>query len=259
MLKNFYCALLGIVVLAGFALPGTVKGDEKSSMKEGSSMTSEEAAKHWEQGLAKCLLLGNQEEVLMGEFASERAQSDDVRQFAQQMVKKHNEAIAKLERYAPGAMDTEALGKRVESARSDWKSGKESMPVSSESEDNSKKTGSSSNKNSEKNRGQTDFQHPMHAMSAIQQQMAENCIAIAQSELSQLDKDQFDRAYMSQQICAHVMTLAKLKTLQAYAPADLKPLIESEEKTTRSHLDEAKKICKRLESKSETSAGKRND
>jgi predicted outer membrane protein len=98
--------------------------------------------------------------------------------------------------------------------------------------------------------------HMMQMMTTISQQMAENCIALTESELSQVDKDQFDRAFIGQQICSHIATLAKLKTLEPYAPVELKSYIESAEKVTRAHLDQAKNICKQWDSKSSASTNR---
>src|SRR5688572_11371786 len=46
-----------------------------------------------DQHIAVCLLLGNQEEVALGQFAQDRAQHPEVKQFAQMMAQEHQEAI----------------------------------------------------------------------------------------------------------------------------------------------------------------------
>jgi predicted outer membrane protein len=92
----------------------------------------------------------------------------------------------------------------------------------------------------------------------MRQQMAENCIALTQAELMQTEKDQFDKAYMGQQICAHIGMLAEIKTLENYATGELKPIIQSVGKSTRQHLDQAKNICKQLETKTASRTERRN-
>jgi len=50
--------------------------------------------------LASCLLLGNQKEVTISQFAAERAKNEKVKEFARQMVKEHTQAISMLQRFA---------------------------------------------------------------------------------------------------------------------------------------------------------------
>jgi predicted outer membrane protein len=255
MLKKSLCVFLGVVFAAGLALaqsPGVMKDNPRGTMKEGDAASADQMAQHWQQNVARCLLLDNQGQVVLGEFALERAQNPEVRQFAQSMVKGHNECVAKLQRFVPDALTTDALNKQVMAIRAQIKSEKGTMPVSSEMGDMSRKMESVGD---QKNMGK----NFMHMIPAMQQQMAENCLAYKQAELSNLDKDEFDRAYVGLQIFTHVDALAKLRTFENFAPADLKPIITSEISAVQSHLDEAKKICKQLNGKSATSTNRTNE
>ena len=53
-----------------------------------------------EQHLAACLIIDNQGQVALAEFAQEQSQNDEVKQFAQQMVQEHTECISKLQQFA---------------------------------------------------------------------------------------------------------------------------------------------------------------
>jgi predicted outer membrane protein len=98
----------------------------------------------------------------------------------------------------------------------------------------------------------------MHMIPAMQQQMAENCLAYMQAELANVDRDQFDKAYIGLQTFTHVANLAKLRTFENFAPADLKPIITSEINTVQSHLEEARNLCKQL-NKSSNSTNRENE
>jgi predicted outer membrane protein len=261
MRKQLLGAILAGVFCAGIAFAqGPVMKDQSRDMaKEEHSMSPEKMAQHWQENTARCLLLGNQAEVLMSEFALEHVQNPELKEFAQSMVKNHNECIAKLERYVPGAPSTEALGKWASTVRSELKMDKGTMPVSSEMGDTSKKMEPpmSSMAHEGKMMGM-EGKNFMHAIPAMQQQMAANCIAYTQAELSQLDKDRFDRAYLGQQIFFHIDTLAKLKALENFSPAELKPIIDSEITATQTHLEQAKNICKQWDAKTAKSENKKN-
>ncbi len=258
MWKQCSCFLLGAVFFASCAMaqaPGVVKDTTRGTMKKGATMTSEQMAQHWQENLARCLLLSDQGQVLIGDFALERAQNPEVRQFAQAMVKNHNEWIAKLEPFVPDAPNTDALNKRVYAIFTELKSEKGTVPVTSETGETSRKAEvpALATNGSEKTTGM-EAKHFMHMIPAMQQQMVENCVAYTQWEFSQLDKNQFDKAYIDWQIFSHINALAKLKTLQNFAPAKLKPIIESETTAVQSNLEQAKNICKQLQGKTAASA-----
>jgi predicted outer membrane protein len=255
MWKKSLCICVGVVFVAGVALaqaPGVMQDNPRGTAKEGDTASANQMAQHWQQNVARCLLLDNQGQVILGEFALERAQNPEVRQFAQSMVKGHNECVAKLQRLVPDALTTDALNKRVVAVRTQIKSDKGTMPVSSETGEMARKMESTGD---QKNMGK----NFMHMIPAMQQQMAENCLAYKQAELSNLDKDEFDRAYISLQVFTHVDALAKLKTFENFAPADLKPIITSEISAVQSHLDEAKNICKQLHGKISASTSRVNE
>jgi predicted outer membrane protein len=240
MWKKVLCVFLGVVCVACLALaqaPAVTTDNPRDTVRSDENATPEPMAQHWRQNVARCILLDNQGAVILNEFALEKLQNPEVRQFAQSMVKGHNEWVAKLQRFVPDAPSTDALSKRVYAIRNQIKSEKGTMPVSSEIGE-----GRRMENMNEKDMGK----HFMHMIPAMQQQMAENCLAYMQAELSNVDKDQFDKAYIGLQIFAHTADLAKLKTFENFAPADLKPIITSQINTVQSHLEEARSLCKQL-------------
>jgi predicted outer membrane protein len=242
MWKKVLCVFLSVVCVACIAIaqaPAVTTDKPRDTMKSGDTATPEQMAQHWKQNVARCILLDNQGAVILNEFALEKLQNPEVRQFAQSMVKGHNEWVAKLQRFVPDAPSTDALSKRVYAIRNQIKSEKGTMPVSAETGEGARRM---ENMN-EKDMGK----HFMHMIPAMQQQMAENCLAYMQAELSNVDKDQFDKAYIGLQVFTHVADLAKLRTFENFAPADLKPIITSEINTVQSHLGEARNLCKQLD------------
>jgi len=69
-------------------LPG--RQSQQSSAQSGGSS-------HNDSQLASCLLVDNQNEIALAEFAQQRSQSNEVKQFAQQMVQDHKQMVSKLQ------------------------------------------------------------------------------------------------------------------------------------------------------------------
>jgi predicted outer membrane protein len=261
MCKRFLYAFLGVAVLTSYAVaqvPGTMRENETTT--QGQAMTSDQMAQMWQQNAARCMLLDNQAGVLINEFSLERIQNPEVKQFAQSLVKDHNDLVAKLQRFVPGSLTTDAVSKRVSAIRAQLKSEKGTMPVTTEAGDSSRRTEVPAPAVTEdQGRMSMEGKNMMQIIPAMQQTMAENCVAFTEAELSQVDKDQFDKAYIGQQIYAHVDALAKLKTMETFAPASLKPIIQSASTTVQSHLDQAKNICKQLDEKKSSSSHREHE
>lgn len=256
--KRILFVFLTVVAVAGIAfaqqVPGTLQDNTRDTMRsdEGapSQMTPEQMKQHWQQNVARCLLLDNQGEVLINEFALERIQSPEVRQFAQTMVKDHNEMINKLQRFVPNAPTTDAVNKRISAIRMQLKSEKGTMPVTTDTDENNRRTEvPSPSMNGDREKMLMEGKNFMQLIPALQQTMAENCVAYTEAELSQMDKDMFDKAFMGQQIFNHVDALAKLRAMETFAPANVKPVVQQAIPIVQHHLDDARNICKQLENK----------
>jgi len=169
------------------------------------------------QAIAGCLLLGNQEEVALAEFAQSRAQNPRVKEFAQMMIQDHEQALAKLTRIAPElAQQAAALREAQTGARN-----AAAEPF-----------------------GQTAAAG--HQVFALQKRVAQECLALTQQELGQKQGPEFDECYMGSQVGAHIGMLAKLRGSQQFASGELKQVIQEAEQTVQKHLDQAKQIAKEV-------------
>ena len=79
-------------------------------------------------------------------------------------------------------------------------------------------------------------------MKAVKQQ----CLQLTEKELGSPQGAEFDKAYMGQQVTAPLGKLAQLRGSREFAGAQLQPVIAEGEKTTESHLAEAKKIMQQI-------------
>ena len=95
-MKAFYTKLLIATVGVSLSLMPALRADDKSTEKErGRSSEHSEDAKFIKQAS-----IGGMAEVKMGELASQRGQSQSVKQFGERLKKDHEEANQKLQQIA---------------------------------------------------------------------------------------------------------------------------------------------------------------
>jgi putative membrane protein len=171
------------------------------------------------QAIAGCLLLGNQEEIAIAEFAESRAQDPQVKQFAQLMVDDHEKAVAKLTQVAP-QLAQQAAAIRGQSASAANGAGQQQTTSAG--------------------------QGAANPMFALQQRATQECLALTQKELGQKQGAEFDQCYVGSQVGAHIGMLAKLRASQQFATGELKQIIQEAEPTVQKHLDHAKKLAEQV-------------
>jgi hypothetical protein len=256
MWKWLICGLLVAVVLVGYVVaqrpmvtpdnPRTTPYPSNAT-KEGQIVGQDQWAQHFQQSLATCLLLGNQEQILINDFAVSRLQNADVKKFATTLANNSKEAVAKLQRFAPNAPNTEMIGRRVSGIRLGMSEGV-IHPVAWDEGYKSDVTGAPSAANA----AVWDKDNPMKIFSTIQQSAVENCIALTQHEFTLVDKNMIDHAYLAQQFYTNVTMLAKLRAIEPYVTGDLKTIVDNSLKTVQANMDEAKNLCKKLQGNTTT-------
>ena len=187
------------------------------------------AGDNLDQKIAVCLLLGNQEEVALSQFAQQRSQNEQVRKFAQQMIEHHQEAISKIEQAAPEAANLNLQlrgGTEGEAAVSTSASGV--RPASAEEPVATTSAG-----------------HDQRAVQLVQS-VKQECLNLTQQELAQKQGVEFDKAYIGQQVGAHIGMLAELRGSKNFATGQLQQVISEGEQMTQKHLAEAKQIMSQL-------------
>jgi len=188
------------------------------------------------QEIAVWILLGNEEEVALGQFAESRAQHPEVKKFAQQMVEHHRQVIQKVQEAAP-----ETAGHNLQLKSTTNPRGAASATPTSQA--SGVRTASA----------ETPIAAPQanHNQQGVQlaQAIKQECLNLTEQELGQKQGVEFDKAYIGQQIGAHMGMLAQLRGSRQFASGDLKPLIDEGEKMTQQHLDQAKQIMAQLKDK----------
>lgn len=208
-----FCNCFALLALVGgslsFANAAEIAPPQRSSAQ--SQLAGTQAnEENLDNQIAACMLLGNQEEAALGQYAEQHAQHEQVKKFAMMLVEHHGKAVAMIQQAAPEVADLQlTIG---------------------ESESSSKPAPS-----------------PQGAAASDRsidmiQQVKGQCLALTQKELDQYQGTEFDKAFIGQQLGAHLGMLAQLRGSKNFASPELQKVIAEGEKMTIAHMVEAKKI-----------------
>lgn len=211
------------------ATPGAAP---RATTQPGSVAAANQTAGGLNNEIAACLVLGNQEEVALAQFADQRSQNPEVKRFAQQMIEHHQKALAKIEQAAP---ETASWKLQLRSGAAERGAASASatgvQPASAEVE---VATNNAANASQQRQFVQ------------LAQQIKQECLNLTEQELAQKQGTEFDKAYVGQQIGAHIGMLAQLRGSKNFASGQLQQVIEEGEQMTQQHLAEAKQIMSQL-------------
>jgi putative membrane protein len=157
--------------------------------------------------MAGWVIVGNQAEVQLGQLAEGKAQTEQVRKFAREMVQEHSKLIQKLQQAVPGTqagIQRQGAGQPTHAAGGD-------------------------------------------SLTAIKRQIGARVMAMTKQALQNKQGAEFDKAYMNQQLVAHTKMLATLQVLEQHAGGKLQPLLQQGVTTTAHHLQQVKQILSALE------------
>jgi predicted outer membrane protein len=251
--------------LGGQVIQSTQAGGQPASQAGGQStahQTSSQQSMQHGQGqdltsfIVHKLRLGNESEVQLGQLATQQAKNSKVKEFAQQMVQEHQQMIQKLQGVHGGA-----------GAAGNASSQNQSQPGTSANAQRGT-TVRPGDPGSAGSLGGAPEQHATGGVSAgansndkVPAQLVamseQHCRTKAQMTQQMLQKhkgEDFDMAYIGQQILAHTDMLAELQALHSANMPQLQPIVAEAEKATREHLDMATGIAEQLKGSSSSSS-----
>jgi predicted outer membrane protein len=191
-----------------------------------------------DQQFIACLIIDNKGEVELAKFAQARAQSKEVKDFAEQMINDHGEFVTKLQQLQA------ANGATPRDARTERRRGDETLPA--------RRPGVAADATAERG-------GPQHIMLQIKKEIAERCLASVKRELEQKKGSDFDRCYMGSQQMAHMKMVDELAVLEKYASPELQKALAQASQTARTHLTHAKTLLAKLEGASAETARRPDD
>jgi predicted outer membrane protein len=251
---------LGIAAVIGSALLAQEPKTQPTA-KPPEARASERALNHDQKNaasdeiLVQWLLVANENEVEFARIAVSRAQSPEVKQFAQKMIDDHTACVQKLKQHAgttghadrgvagrgePGSKKTGADGtgntgstgsERTGTERSGEQPGQGNTGNDSQAQPASTRLGSSG-----------EFDHV-----GLVRDLGKKCRESHTRILQEKQGAEFDKCYMTMAVGAHVHAVDTLEVFKDYASAELRPKLEESLRTVQAHLQQAKQLCKSTE------------
>jgi len=216
-----------------------------------------------ESHAADCLILKNEEEIQILQFALPKIQDNDLKQAAQKMVQDHQQAITKLQRFAQhdgsqsqtnagaagatgavtasgrtgaaGATGTTsgASGTALTARDAGRPQSRETLRVGTD-ERGAGATGTAGAASREGTAGMHDGD-AHSAMYQIAQREKEECVRLTEQDLGKKEGAKFDKALAGQQCVMHTAMIAHLRALQGHGSSEFGQLLQQLEQTTEQH------------------------
>jgi len=183
--------------------------------------------------MAEALLIDNQGEVAMAQFALQKTQNQEVRQFAQKLVEDHQKMIDSLrENGATGGGAAAAGGAQPADGGTAGDSRRNSVnPGAAELQ--AGRGGAMA--------GGTDFV-------SLKKELGQQCLQSGQRELGSKQGAEFDKCYIGMQIGAHQHAVDTLTVFRRHSSDQLGRTIDEGLPVVQAHLEHAKQLMKQLES-----------
>ena len=190
-----------------------------------------------DQQFVQCLIIDNKAEIELAKYAQARAQSKEVKEFADQMISDHGEFVMKLQQIQNGsAADSAAPREGAERRRGD-----EAVPA--------RRPGGQA--------APADAKH--HVMLQIKKEITDRCLTSVKRELDQKKGSEFDRCFIGHQQMAHMKMVDELAVLEKYASPELQKTLAQASQTSKTHLTHAKTLMAKLEGPAADTARRESD
>ncbi|MDZ4780298.1 MAG: DUF4142 domain-containing protein [Planctomycetia bacterium] len=219
--------------------------ERQQGEREGARREGRREANTKDAMFATCLAIDNSAEIQVAEFAAQRLQNDQAKQFAQQMVRDHQAMLEKLGQFGAKEVNLSATNaKSDQPADVNVRAGAGQADVNVQVDEPN-----GEQRRTERREARTERRESNEAdFVAIKREIAQECIRSAQEELAAKPANEVDRCYMAAQVFSHQHMLVGLKVLERHASPEMKETLAQAAQTTEQHLNHAKEILKSLDS-----------
>jgi predicted outer membrane protein len=212
------------------------RGQQYTAEFRGTQTAGGQTSQEIEHYLANCLLIKNKAEVELGQFAQQQAQSPEVKEFAQMLIKDHQQAIQKLQPLA-GAQGAQGTSQRPGARQYDTQ---QSTPAA-------QRQGQALNQDADQSLTSTQPGKQNDALSQlteIDRQISERCQELVREELQSKSGPEFDHCFVAAQIGSHTHMLAALDVLGQRSQGELRQFVQEAKPVVQRHLEHAKQLAK---------------
>lgn len=182
-----------------------------------------------DRAVAAWLALGNDGEIQLAKLAEKHADNPKTKEFAQMMMKDHEQARDELMLYAPDALGRKDQGQSQENQSAN--DGRASQPAAS--------SRAADQQPAIPGRG--------FNFIAAKRRIGAQCLESANKEMAEKKGSDFDKCYIGTMIVKHQEMIDTQKALREFASPDLQKVIDEQLQTTEQHLDHAKQLMRQME------------
>ncbi len=242
---------IAVAAFSTIGLSAFLSADEPATPKTSAKPGAVHDQGSLDQHFAACLVLANQNEIAGARLAQQRSQSPEVKSFAQTLEKDHRQFITELQKFGgkqfqSRANQTEAV--RPDSRSENSKTGKPERatgiePTAGERQADAKRPIGTQTRGAI----QGDGRATADSLLQIKQEMADECLASMQRELSSKEGREFDACFIGMQLGGHMQMIDELKVLERHATADLSETLRKGRETAQKHLERAREIMKDID------------
>jgi len=186
--------------------------------------------------LVTMLVVDNENEIALSRIALQKAQSPEVKQFAQQMIDDHGAILQKLQQ-----VSTSRVGQVGRDTTGATGTGREGTGSSTDPK-GEYPTGARDGQPREASVAGTPFDHERLA-----RDLGRKCLESSTKMLNEKQGAEFDRCFMGMQLGAHIKAVDTIEVFRNYASDSLKPTLDEGLKTVQMHLQHAKDLAKRTQ------------
>jgi predicted outer membrane protein len=213
------------------------RGQQYTAEFRGTQTTGAPASQEIEHYLANCLLIKNKAEVELSQFAQQQAQNPEVKEFAQMLIKDHQQAIQKLQALAGaqgaprttqrpgtnGQSDAQATTPATERSRQALNQDADPSPTAT------------------RPAGQN---NALNQLLELDRQITQRSQEMVREELQAKSGPEFDMCFVGAQIGSHTHMLAALDVIGQRSQGELRQFVQEAQPVVQRHLDHAKQIAK---------------
>ncbi|HET6423793.1 MAG TPA: DUF4142 domain-containing protein [Planctomycetaceae bacterium] len=218
--------------------PGQQATGRTTTVTQGQSQIDDRA-------MAACVAIKNQAEVAITQFAKDKLKNDEVKEFAEMLIKDHQEFLQKLQKFTP------------EANRANWLQAEGSTKTTTGVQQAGGAQGNRSGQ-IQQTAGTTTTQGQSVEMLQIQREIAQQCVMSAKEKLKEYE-DNIDACFLGLQAGKHMAMADELTVLHRHASGELKQLLADGLETTKSHLEKAESLMKDVKHDDKSSSKKNSD
>lgn len=191
-------------------------------------------AKQLNGAVADCLMLSDQAEIVMLQWAQPRIQNPELKEHVQKMLQDHQQVSQKLQQFAAHA---DAAKLQIGIAATDER---QQRTAGFRGEQGEKK---------EKEHSHGGESAVLDQLFQIGKETTENCLRRTQQQLSEKKGEEFEKAFVGQQIGMHIVMLSQIEASKSAVEGQLQQTLEQEEQSTKEHLQMLEKHMESLTGK----------